>query len=126
MLAGMVVGPSAGYFYGGCPIKGIKGLVIRGGTCALTYYFASSIKDPGVNKDAIIDLSGVGTALGRILVYTAGGIILAAEAAIDVGGVDDAVEDRNYEFPGENSNVSITPKYFAEYGAGGMELNITF
>jgi hypothetical protein len=59
---GLLYGPSAGYFYGGCPGRGMKGAAIRGGILAVTH--AVMLATPPVDgPDIDIVIGGAGLTL---------------------------------------------------------------
>lgn len=124
--SGIVVGPSVGYFYGGCSKKGISGAIIRLGTGAFTAFAVGSIKDKERNENAgLLDFD-----MGPIIRYAVGVVgcsVVLIQAVSDMARVRSAVEERNESLACQNGiKVSLSPIFFADSGAGGLELQVTF
>jgi len=117
VVAGLIVGPSIGYFYGHCPGRGAQGLLIRavtlGATVALTVRTAENT-DTGdfgtniANAELAIAIGGVGACA---LIY---------EAIHDIGHVRSEVERRNSRIV--TASFSLGPRYFAQNKAFGLQL----
>lgn len=123
IVSGVVLGPSAGYFYGGCRERGATGILIRVGTGALTAVAAKAAADAH-ESDGFMDFSGLEAAL---TVGAIGSGIIVIEAIIDMALVKGAVEKKNIRIGQQKGpEVTLLPTYFADLGAGGLELNITF
>lgn len=123
MLTGVMVGPSLGYYYGGCPKRGTVGLCIRIGTGIGTVFLANSVAN-AYESDQPLDFSGVIAGLGVIVIGS--GVILL-ETIVDIGNVQGTVDERNYNLSGlDSANVTILPMYFADFQTGGLQLNVTF
>lgn len=121
IYGGLIVGPAAGYFYGECPLRGLGGIAIRGGTAALTVYAAQSAaeahKDDGMfgGLEEAIQVGIVGT------------VIIVIESVVDIALVHQTVNKNNIEkAQQQQAHVTLLPAYFADSGASGLELNITF
>jgi hypothetical protein len=111
ILSGVIVGPSLGYFYGGCTKKGFisigKRIGISGGTFLLGYM-------------AFTDVSGDDYTPGLILI--SGGVLTIASAYHDIAVVDDTVRKHNASL----ANISIAPTYISSSGAPGVEVMVRF
>jgi len=123
IFSGIFLGPSAGYFYGGCPGRGVKGVLLRVGTGALTAVAASAAAS-SYESDEALDFSGIAAAA---TVGAIGSGMILIEAIIDIAKVKGAIEKNNIERTRQaGTNVKLLPRYFADSNAGGLELNITF
>lgn len=123
MISGVVVGPSFGYFYGGCNNRGVRGILVRVGTGALTLAIGGSIATSH-RSDEWMDFSGL---VAFIVVCAVGSVVILGEAIIDIVEVSEAVRERNEESRQKNqTSVTLMPKYFADSGVGGLELRIRF
>ncbi len=111
IASGVVIGPSVGYFYGGCTEKGFisigKRIGIIGGTFLLGY-------------TPLTDASG-GSYLHGVMLLSAG-VFTIASAYHDIAVVDDTVRKHNASL----ANISIAPTYISSAGAPGVELTIRF
>jgi hypothetical protein len=122
ILTGIAVGPSAGYFYAGRPWRGVSGILLRVGTGAATRALI----------DMIVKSSEGGGGFGFSFPAAAGLIGLAGvtaiivEVVVDIKNVRTVVKERNSKIQNKTSNITLAPRYFADSGAGGLELNITF
>jgi hypothetical protein len=127
--SGIVIGPSVGYFYGGCSRKGLSGTIKRMAVAAFTAVVFESTREK--EKDDIrkgwgsidIDWGGiVGSAVGII-----GCSIVAIHAVSDLAGVKNVVEESNQSLACRaRINVSLTPAYFSDSDAAGMQLLVNF
>jgi len=118
-IAGVLVGPSLGYFYGGKADRGMKGILIRTGTVALTWVIGGIAA-----QSAGGGFSGLEAA---IKVCAVGAGVVLIEAIYDIATVKSTVRKHNEELRQKNqTSVTLLPKYFADSGAGGLELRITF
>ncbi|UCC80434.1 MAG: hypothetical protein JSW64_03470 [Candidatus Zixiibacteriota bacterium] len=123
IVSGVVLGPSAGYFYGGCPERGATGILIRVGTGALTAVAAKAAADAH-ESDGFMDFSGLEAAL---TVGAIGSGIIVIEAIADMALVKGAVEKKNIRIGQQKGpEVTLLPTYFADSGATGLQLNVTF
>lgn len=115
--AGIVIGPSLGYFYAGksgrgLATAGLRFLLIPGVALAS---FATCGWDCGPGD------SGYDAAW---MILIAGEALVVASAVYDIATVKKAVRKKNQAL-GEKSWM-MAPKYFAEAGAGGVEIKIKF
>lgn len=124
ILSGIMIGPSAGYFYGDCADRGVKGTMLRVGIGALTMMAASKVASAAETGEAL-DFSGLaaGLAVGAVGVG-----IITIDAIYDIGQVKNTVENRNWKLmrQHEQTSVKLFPRYFADSGAGGLQLQVTF
>lgn len=98
---GILVGPSLGYFYAEEAKSGLKGIGIR--LCIETVAFITMMH-PYIG-------------LFFVMAYT----------TYNISTVQDVVQHHNLELICKNqTSVTLMPKYFADSGAGGVELKITF
>jgi hypothetical protein len=127
--SGLIVGPSIGYFYGGCAKRGIAGALVRFGTGAFALFVINSIekKDDGEEDSYGMNMDiNMGKAVGGVAALL-GLTVVVIQSIYDISKVGETVEERNDELLTlYGMNVSLSPRYFADSGAGGLELNITF
>jgi hypothetical protein len=121
-LSGMIIGPSLGYYYGGCSHRGTTGIVVRTITGAITMGTAvavgNSIESKGMN------CPGLSAALGICAVGT---IVLFIESLYDVSKVREIVNNSNREKARKaESHIALSPAYFADSNATGLQLQVTF
>lgn len=114
---GIIIGPSLGYFYAGksgrgLATAGLRFLLIPGVALAS---FATCGWDCG-EGDSGYDAAWIILIVGEALVV--------ASAVYDIATVKKAVRKRNLAWG--DKNWIIAPKYFAESGAGGVEIKIKF
>ena len=81
--AGLLAGPSVGYFYGGCPKRGWVGIGIRAGITVLTAAAAGLVYQPSEVPGPELLVGGAGLALVGI------------EGLYECFTVGDCVRDRN-------------------------------
>jgi hypothetical protein len=115
MGTGLVVGPSLGYFYGGCPGRGVAGIGTRIGVSAAT---AVGMCIASKSGNGWVSLGGV------VTVGLAGSCFVAIHALVDVGEVKGAV--REHSLASTKTPIRVVPTYFADSGAGGLQLQLTF
>jgi hypothetical protein len=124
ILSGITVGPSMGYFYGGKTARGFTGIGVRVGIGALTAMAAS-----GAAANAAKDDQGFGfpDLEAAMTVGAVGAGIIAISAIYDIAAVRNAVEKRNSELIRRSqTSVKVFPKYFADSGAAGIQLQMNF
>jgi hypothetical protein len=123
LMSGIMVGPSVGYFYGDCAERGAQGLVLRTGIIALTMAAGGFAADHG--SDAAMSYDGMAAGL---VVAAVGFGVITIHSLYDIGRVRSTVENRNRKLMGQHqqTSVTITPAYFADYDAAGMQLQIAF
>lgn len=118
--SGLIVGPSVGYIYAGMNEHGTKGIVYRSVFGAGAVLLGNSMGLEiaifgGEADDEGWPLAIFGTAF------------LIGHAVIDLARVNSLVNKHNYEkYLYNETSVFLYPKYFADSGAGGLELNIRF
>lgn len=118
--SGLIVGPSVGYIYAGMNEHGTKGIVYRSvfGAGAVLLGNSMGLEIAVFGGDA--DDEGWPLAIF-------GTAFLIGHAVIDLARVNSLVNKHNYEkYLYNETSVTLYPKYFADSGAGGLELNITF
>lgn len=121
IYGGLIVGPAIGYFYGECSARGVAGIGIRGGTAILTVYAARSA------AEAHKDDGMLGGLQEGLLVAGIGTVVIVIESIVDIALVHDTVNKNNIKRARQQqAHVTLLPTYFADSGAGGLELNITF
>jgi hypothetical protein len=111
---GVILGPSAGYFYAGESIRGLIGIGIRSG---LGLIVVASIS---ANKD--IDLGDMG--LGKFIPSVMGSVVLLVCSVYDIGKVESWVRKHNDQLL--KTGLIFLPKYFAQSKALGIELKFIF
>jgi hypothetical protein len=123
ILSGIMVGPSVGYFYGDCPDRGAKGIMLRVGIGALTMIAADNAASRGSGDAFSFDGMAAGLAVAAVGVG-----VITIYALYDIGRVQSTVEDRNGKMmrQHEQTSVKLLPRYFADSGAAGFGLNISF
>jgi hypothetical protein len=115
LSSGLIIGPSAGYFYAGQTHRAMKGFAIRTGV-ALTGCLVGSVAVSGGGLEAIprgITVAAITS--GVILIY----------GIYDIAAVAQSVERRN-QIIRDRANIRLSPTYFADSGAAGMQLQVTF
>jgi hypothetical protein len=119
IISGIMVGPSVGYFYGGEAGRGISGFSIRVGLGMLTFMgtgIAVSSSDDGWDA---ISAAAIGISIGSGLILT--------HSIYDIVKVKSTIHKHNLELMRKSqTHVMLIPKYFADSGAGGLELRMTF
>ncbi len=123
LMSGIMVGPSAGYFYGDCGERGVQGLALRTGIMALT--MAAGGFAAGRGSDAAMSYDGMAAGLA---VAALGLGVITVHSLYDIGKVSSTVENRNQKLITQHDQTSVTlaPAYFADSGAGGLELTVSF
>jgi hypothetical protein len=109
--SGIVVGPSVGYFYGGCGGRGGTGIAIRLGLGALT----SGVMAVGASP------SNEGFLLGALLV---GSGLATIHAIYDVAKVKSTVRKHNERL--QARSLGVVPTYLPDSDAPGLALQLTF
>ncbi len=120
ILSGLTIGPSLGYFYGGCTSRGVTGLIIRVGTGAVVGGVCWGLAEHSAG-------SGLEAAVAGVAVGTAGALIILSDAIYDLAKVKCNVEKNNAKRAQQSSpSVILLPKYFADSGASGLQLEVNF
>ncbi|UCC80433.1 MAG: hypothetical protein JSW64_03465 [Candidatus Zixiibacteriota bacterium] len=119
----LIVGPASGYFYADMPEYAMKGIRNRAGL-GLSGLFICSIA-------VTLTRDGGGPPGAKFMVaFSTSAVTIAAISAFaiyDVVKVGKRVREKNAKLMKQKrESVSIVPTYFADSGAGGLELNITF
>jgi hypothetical protein len=118
---GIILGPSAGYFYGGVGRRGWQGAAIRFCATGLATYSL----EQSISASLRSDDDNAGDLWG--LVFLGASVVLVADIIYDISAVNDHVRSRNEKLFGKGqSAISIYPEYFADSGASGIQLEITF
>jgi hypothetical protein len=118
IVSGVLVGPSAGYIYGGCPVRGIGGIAFRTGIAAVG---ALTVRE--IYKSSNIPWSNEGV-VPMVLISVVGTSSVAISAIYDLAKVKDCVRERNETKAG--STLIIEPRYFAASNAAGIGVRFTF
>jgi uncharacterized membrane protein YgdD (TMEM256/DUF423 family) len=125
---GFILGPGAGYIYGGESGRGIKralGRTVVGGTFFALGFLLNESSDSGNEPDA--EFSPVPEIPAGVPFLLIGGAFVVIHAVYDITVVDNHVRKHNEKIMGETQGgIAITPMYFADSGAAGMSLSITF
>ncbi len=114
--AGIIFGPSAGYFYGGLPKRGESGMALRGGLTLGTYIL---ILAAGENGEVRSDREPAAAWLALFALTT-----VTVNAITSIAKVDGAVRKRNENI--RETGWLLAPKYFADHKAGGLQLQLRF
>jgi hypothetical protein len=112
VITGIFVGPSLGYFYGGEPGRGLKGIAIRGGVATASVL---------VGAELGLDIWGDG---GGWWVVLAGTAFVVGDAIYDVARVRSTVRKHNEKL--QARSLGIVPTYPPDSDAPGLALQLTF
>jgi hypothetical protein len=120
IASGVIFGPSAGYFYGGCGGRGLGGILFRVGTGAATLIAARAAARASAS-DEFFDYSEIyaGLTVGAI-----GAGIIVFHAMYDLTNVKKVVRKHNEKALG--CAINISPKIFAHSNVLGLELTAIF
>jgi len=120
IATGVLIGPSAGYFYGDCADRGAKGLLIRGLIAGATIATATSVAE-SVQSDEFLDFSGVyaGLAIGA-----AGAGFIVTDVVYDLCKVKPNVLSRNNQRLAPR--VGLVPGFSPSSGTPTLQLRVTF
>lgn len=121
IATGVLIGPSLGYFYGGCTVRGIKGIGIRVGLVALTAVAADAAARSSSGGSSGSFLEGVGAVLGVALV---GSCVITIHAVYDIAKVKSKVRKHNEKLRARS--LGIVPTYSPNSDAPGLALQLTF
>lgn len=117
---GLLIGPSAGYVYGGCTRRGARGVLIRGiaGTAAglTAYTIAESSED-----DAFPDMSGLA---GTLAMVGLGVGVMAWDAVHDLRSVESTVRAQNSKRLA--TTVSLAPGILPTSGTPVLIVQVRF
>jgi hypothetical protein len=121
-FAGLILGPSTGYFYAEKPGRALTGIGIRLGATglmvagvAVAFVGAEDIFSENPNTSN----ADIGGAL-----IIAGGVILVTDIVIDIALVGHAVGDHNREM--QRKAISIAPSYNPKLKMAGLHLGLQF
>lgn len=118
---GIIVGPSLGYFYGGEPGRGLRGITIRLGVAAGSFLVGNAM---GLEINLF---GGSGADDDGWPVVFVGALFVLSHGIYDIARVRGVVRENNLEIIRRNqASVIVMPKYFADSGAGGLELRVAF
>lgn len=117
---GVIIGPSAGYFYGDCDGRGGTGIAIRGLVAAATVVTAAVVAN-SVQTDGWLDYSGLeaGLTIGSV-----GGGIMVIDALYDLARVQHNVEAQNNRKLA--TRVGLAPGISVDGGTPMLNLCVTF
>lgn len=113
--AGVIIGPSAGYFYAQRPGRGVAGLGIRAAVAGGTAIVAGSVGSQG----------SFDSGLGAGLVALGGATLCFSLAVFDITRVDNATRSYNQSLAGQRT-LDIVPAYFAGQHAFGTAVVLRF
>ncbi len=116
--AGILIGPSLGYFHAGCPERGVRGIMLRSGTAALTGVVAAEIASQP--SSGFANFSNFENA--AIAVLFGCGLVLV-EAMYDVDAVKGTVRARNAELL-SSSKLRIGPALLQDGRAPGLRAEV--
>jgi hypothetical protein len=121
IFAGLFGGPAIGYYYGGCYKRGNIGILIRAGIFtlfAVEPFLESKIKGEWTEWSAsdLFDPRNVGG------IY----LLVLIESVYDICKVKGAIDKYNHKHSNRTSGLTLTPKYFADTGAAGLQLDVNF
>lgn len=117
--SGLLIGPSLGYFYGGKSDRGMKGVLIRTGIEVVTMVGAGIAVSSGGG-----DFGDFGNVVAAFIVLAVGQGLVLAHGIYDIAKVKSEV--RKYNQSLQETTLMVAPKYFADSGAPGLQLRITF
>ena len=121
IIAGITMGPSLGYFYGGLRKRGAMRAGQRLGLVMATYLLHKMASNKDSSDDPLKD-SGL-----KETVFVIGASIITIHAIYDILEVRNSVREHNNQLINQNqTSVILTPRYFANSGTGGLELRINF
>lgn len=116
--SGLIFGPSLGYFYGGRPGRGLTGAGIRVGLAAATAVATAQAAE--ATKDEFLNFSAFG-------VFSLGLAAVTVSSIVDIKHVKAAVRKHNRSLLEKREKMlSITPAYFAQHGAPGLNMQVQF
>ena len=115
VASGIIVGPSLGYFYGGCGNRGGTGIAIRLGLGTLT--FGGMV----IGASSSSGWDGLGIAVG---VFLAGSGVITIHALYDIAKVESTVRKHNQKM--QARSLGIVPTYSPDSDAAGLALQMTF
>lgn len=125
--AGIMVGPSLGYFYGGCTGRGLTGTGIRFGVAGLAAALAAAMvaesrKRHSTGGDGGWGYFEVRDEVAPMLVI--GSSIIVIDTIYDIAKVKSTVRKHNEKM--QARSLSIVPTYSPDSDAAGLALQITF
>jgi len=117
-IGGVFIGPSLGYFYGDIPKRGLRGFAVRGGVMlgSLMIGSAMGLETCVFGNSERNDDGWAVVGLGALFVV--------GHSIYDIIAVPFAVREHNRSL--QSASMTLLPKYFADSGAGGLELKVTF
>lgn len=125
IASGVLIGPSLGYFYGDIPKRGLRGVAVRSGVI-----FGSFVIGGAIGLDICISLFGNSNSECNDDGWTVvglGALFVIGHGLYDIATVKSTIQKHNLELMRKNqTSVTLMPKYFANSGAGGLELRVTF
>ncbi len=114
---GMVLGPSLGYFYGGCSRRALTGIAVRAGLLAVTAIAASKAEWPTIG---VFGAGEEGNAAAGITVLAA--TALGVATVVDLVRVSGTVSRQNDRRVG--AAAAVTPTVHTLRGSGGVGVGL--
>lgn len=123
MLSGVAIGPSLGYFYGGCPGRGATGIGIRVALGVLTAVGSTAAYNSGnetIQSGEFMSQS----ASDALAVGIIGGAIITIDMIVDMASVKRSVREANQKLL--QSSYSLAPTCLGQAKTPGLELTLRF
>lgn len=120
VISGVIIGPSVGYFYGGCAGRGGVGIAIRTGVVIGTVVALAAVVDAH-EGDEFLDFSGLAAAL---TVVGIGGALILIDAIYDIVRVDGTV--RHHNARQADFNLTVAPQVVGPGKVPGLQLSLRF
>lgn len=125
---GLIMGPCAGYIYGGESGRGIKralGRTMAGGAFFALGFLLNSSSDSGNEPDG--EFSPVPEIPAGAPFFLIGSAFVVIHAVYDIAAVDNHVRKHNKKLGGEKQvRIVIVPACFPDSDAAGLSLNVAF
>ncbi|MCX6833854.1 MAG: hypothetical protein NTW07_01760, partial [candidate division Zixibacteria bacterium] len=120
ITAGVIIGPSVGYFYSDCGGRGAKGLAIRGIVATATAATATAVAY-SVQGDGWMDFSGL---IAGLVIGGVGSVVVATDAVVDLCKVEKNVRARNEQR--SRTTIGLVPGYSPDSGTPTLSLQVKF
>ncbi len=111
IVSGVVIGPSIGYFYAGCPKQGLISIAKRVGIIGGSLLVGGLAFNEPFGENSMTE-----TAL------ITGGVLTIISAIHDVAAVKGTVREHN----AAQGKLTVTPVYFPDSDAAGLGLSVRF
>lgn len=118
-IAGVLVGPSLGYFYGGCSRRGITGIAVRAGLSVVGLAAASQAEWP-----SLLDSDDKGNAAAGIVVLAVTGVFV--DMVIDLVRVSGTVRRENDRRRFERPAVMPTARAISGSTVPALGITVSF